>query len=205
MKTLFIVWALTLSQLSFAVSVEDHPLVYESYSLEAVGKYSQAIEKMTLILAKRSDDYFVNYRLGWLFSLHKKYKNAAEHYKNAAKINPTSLEPWLALSLLSVNLGVWPSAVTYSEEILKRNVDSYYGNLRYIMASIQLKSYANALEKVDSILKSYPTDVIFLEQKAFVLAELGKTDAAKKVILDLLLLSPENVYARSFMNKLKSL
>ena len=191
------------SQLTFAISSRDYPVVYDSYTLEEKGKISQAIAKMTELFAKNTDDYFINYRLAWLFSVDKKYKIAIDHYKKAAEKNTQALEPWLALSLLSVNLSEWQSAATYSEEILKRNPDHYDGNLRYIMATIHLKDYAKAIEKVDHILKLYPLDPIFLEQKAYSLAESGKTEAAKKAVLDLILVSPSNVFAKTFMSTSK--
>ena len=202
MKT-FVFFCLFISTQLFAVSSEEYTAIYDSYRLEAQFKYPQAIAKMTEIYAKNSDDYFVNYRLGWLFSLDLKYKNSVDHYKRAATKNPTSLEPWLALSSMMINLGEWQSAISFSEEILKRNPGNYYGNLRYILGHLRLKNYAQALEKVDYILKSYPIDPIFLEQKAFALAESGKTDQAKKVIRELILISPSNIYAKTFMNKTK--
>ncbi len=202
MKTMLLFCLLITTQL-MAVSNEDYTAIYDSYTLEAQFKYPQAIAKMTEIYAKNSDDYFVNYRLGWLFSLDLKYKNSVDHYKRAAIKNSTALEPWLALSSMMINLGEWQSAINFSEEILKRNPGNYYGNLRFIMGHLRLKNYAIALEKVEYILKSYPLDPIFLEQKAFALAESGKTELAKKAVRDLILVSPSNIYAKTFMNKAK--
>jgi tetratricopeptide (TPR) repeat protein len=158
---------------------------------------------MTQLFAKKSNDYFVNYRLGWLFSLNQKYKNATEHYTKAADINPDSLEPWLALSLLYLNLGEWDKSMSYSLEVINRNKDSYYGHLRYITAAIQAKKCNIAIDKILYILKSYPTDVVFLEQKAFCYESLSKIDEAKKAVVELKLLSPQNFYANSFMKKYK--
>lgn len=203
MKTIILIILFIFSFKSYSVSVEDHPLIYESYSLEAQGKYPQAIEKMTQLFAKKSSDYFVNYRLGWLFSLHQKYKNATEHYRKAAEIVPESLEPWLALSLLSLNLGEWEKAMNYSSEVIKRSHGSYYGHLRFISAAIQAKRCDLALDKIITILKFYPTDVIFLEQKAYCFESLQKIEDAKRAVVELKLLSPQNVYANTFMRKYK--
>ena len=186
-----------------AISVEEHASVYETYTLEAQGKYGKAIEKMTKILEGKSDDYFINYRLGWLFSLEKKYKNSVDHYKKAGASNPKALEPWLALSLLHLNLLDYKNVMTYAEEVIKRDPESYYGNQRFILAALRMKDYSSALEKVDEILKAYPTDAIFLEQRAFALGESGKYDLAKKAVTDLLLISPSNAYGKYFMSKPK--
>jgi tetratricopeptide (TPR) repeat protein len=181
-------------------STVDYTGIYDSYNLEAQKKYGDAIAKMTEIYSKNSDDYFVNYRLGWLFSLDQKYKNSVDHYKRAAINNPTSVEPWLALSSLMVNLADWKSALGYSEELIKRDSKSYYGHLRFILSNIRLKSYDAALEKVEAALKLYPTDPVFLEQKAFALAESGKVELARKVVSELIIISPSNVYAKTFLS-----
>jgi tetratricopeptide (TPR) repeat protein len=202
MKKNFLVVCLILFSMSTkAISVEEHSAVFETYTLEAQGKYAKAIEKMTKLLEGKSDDYFINYRLGWLFSLEKKYKNSVDHYKKAGSSNPKSIEPWLALSLLHLNLLDYKNVMVYAEEVIKRDPENYYGNQRYILAALRTKDFSSALEKVDEILKAYPTDAIFLEQRAYALAESGKFDLAKKAVADLLLVSPSNAYGKYFMSK----
>jgi tetratricopeptide (TPR) repeat protein len=204
MKKIGFLFLMTLiSNSSFAISVEEHTAVYETYTLEAQGKYGKAIEKMTKMLEGKSDDYFINYRLGWLFSLEKKYKNSVDHYKKAAASNPKALEPWLALSLLHLNLLDYKNVMNYADEVIKRDPESYYGNQRYILAALRLKEYSSALEKVDEILKAYPTDAVFLEQRAFALGESGNYELAKKAVADLLLVSPSNAYGKYLMSKPK--
>ena len=200
MKYLLLLISLIFTQNLWAISVDDHQAIYVSYLSEGQGKIADAIGKLTSIYQKNPNDYFVNYRLGWLFSLEKKYKNSVDHYKKAADLSPASIEPWLALSSLSINLADWTQARKYAEEILERTPTNYYGQLRYIQAQIQLKEFDKALTKAEAALKLYPTDKIFLEQKAFSLAKLNRVEAAKMAILDLLLVDPQNIYAKSFMS-----
>lgn len=191
--------SLIFTQVALAITPDQQTVIYESYSLEALGKYGDAIGKMSKVLEQNPEEYFVHYRLGWLFSMDQKYALSSSHYLIAAKLKPASLEPWLALSLLSINLGDWKSAKRESTELLKRNSFNYYGNLRLIVASIQLKEYEIGLEKVNFILSNYPLDSIFLEQKAYILSAQGRKEEAKKVVIDLLLVSPSNAWAKSFM------
>jgi tetratricopeptide (TPR) repeat protein len=200
MKKIFIyIYFITISFQAYSMGLEDYTNVYDSYKLEAEGKLPQAIEKMIQIYSKSTDNYLVNYRLGWLFSLEKKYQNSIEHYKKAANKKPKSIEPWLALSLLHMNLQEWSKASDFAEELILRDNHNYFGNLRYIQAKIKLKNYRSALEKLDQILNVYPMDPVFLEQKAFIFSELNKKKEAKNAVLDLLLISPNNYFAKSFM------
>jgi len=189
------------SQIAFALTSEQQTIVYESYKSEYQGKIADSIKKMQKLYLQSPDDYLVNYRLGWLYSIDKKYPASIDHYKKAGKIKPESLEPWLALSSLSTNLGDWNAAKEDSMELMKRNNFNYYGNLRFITASIKLKDYNSGLEKVDFILSHYPLDPIFLEQRAFILSALGKKDEANKAVKDLLLISPSNAWALSYVAK----
>lgn len=183
-----------------ALSIEDRTAVNESYVLEAQGKIAQSIEKMVNILNTNPSDYFVNYRLGWLFSLEKKYKNAADHYEKAASLSTESMEPWLALSSLYINLGNFSGAEKASRELLKRDPKHYYGMLRLNLALIRKKDFAPALEGANAALKLFPTDAVFLEQKAYALAQLERKDEAREVIAILILVSPKNEYARTFLS-----
>ena len=182
-----------------AITAEGIALTNESYALEAKKDYTQAIAKMVKVLDENKADYFANFRLGWLFTLVKKYENTTEHYEQAAKAMPDSLEPWLALSILNQNLGNSEKLLAASEEILKRAPTNYYGLQRGTSACIKLKKYDLGLTKVNKALEMYPTDTIFLEQKGYILKQMNKTAEAKTVLEFLQLISPMNAYAKSVL------
>jgi tetratricopeptide (TPR) repeat protein len=191
--------SLILTSTAFAFTPEETMLVNESYRLEATKEYPQAISKMTNVYEENKSDYFVNFRMGWLFNLVKKYDKTTEYYEQAAKSAPESLEPWLALSILNFNLGNNDKLLSVTEEILKRAPTNYYGLQRGVTACIKLKKYDLGLTKVSKALDMYPTDTIFLEQKGYILKQMGKGSEAKKVLEFLLLLSPTNAYAKSIL------
>jgi len=188
-----------LSSTTFAFTSEETILVNDSYRAEATKDYAQAISKMTKVHDENKSDYFVNFRLGWLHNLVKKYDKTTEFYEQAAKSSPESLEPWLALSILNLNLGNNEKLLNVTEEILKRAPTNYYGLQRGITACIKLKKYEPGLTNVNKALEMYPTDTIFLEQKGYILKQMNKGSEAKKVLEFLLLLSPENAYAKSIL------
>jgi tetratricopeptide (TPR) repeat protein len=156
---------------------------------------------MISLLNTQTDDYLVNYRLGWLFSRAKKDKNAIDHYEAAAKASPLSLEPWLALSLLHLNLGNHRQALEACAALLDRDPKNYFGLLRSAAAHQGLKKNSLALAVTDQALALYPLDTLFLEKKAYLLRELGKTEESDQVLAKLILLSPQNPYARSVLKR----
>ena len=188
-----------LSPKAMSLTFEEQTDVYASYSVEAKADYAGAIAKMVKVLSSNPDNYFVNYRMGYLMSMSKKYPNAVMHYEKAAKVNPTSVEPWLAISLMSLYSGDEDRVLSASKEVVSRDPKNYYGLLRLAGVQIRKKDYARALASSNAGLKNYPSDTVFLEQKSFALKSLGKNDEAIAVAKELILISPTNVYAKSIL------
>lgn len=187
--------------ISWGLSLEEQTDVYNTYTLEAKADYAGAVAKMIKIQAANTDNYFVNYRLGYLLSMTKKYSNAAVHYEKAAQIETASVEPWLALSLMYFYAADDSKVISSSKEILKRDSKNYYGLLRLAGAQIRTKDFAGALETSSEGLKNYPLDATLLEQKGASLKALGKADDAKKVAQQLIVISPANVFAKTVLTK----
>jgi Flp pilus assembly protein TadD len=171
--------------------------VHESYSLEAKGDVAGALNKILKLQQMNPDDYLLNYRLGYLMALNKKYPNARIHYEKAAQIQPKSLEPWLAISLMSLYSLDDSKVISASKEVLKRDPHHYTALQRLASAQIRAKNFDQALQVAETGVSLYPTDAIFLEQKAFALNALKKTDQAKSVAQTLILVSPTNEFAKS--------
>jgi len=189
---------LLLAHSSQAINSADTMNVYESYSYEAKSQTTLAIEKMTQVLGTNPTDYFVHLRLGWLFYLERKFKNASTHYKKAIEIRPSSIEAKQGLMLVSQVSGDFESTVIVGELLLKIDPLNYLANQRTISAYIQLKSFNKAVKRAKMMTEVYPTDPIFLEQLAFALVQSGKKDQAQHIVSELILLSPSNEFARTF-------
>ena len=201
MKTQLLILAATFglglgTPVAHALTADESAKVLESYPLEKQGDLNGAIHKMTTVLSSNSKDYFVNIRLAWLYSVAKKYKNAIDHYETAASVAPHSIEPLLGLSLLQTNLGSFAAAKTASEQVLERDPHNYLGFSRLIGAQIKLKDFAGAAAKAEAAIRLYPADPVFLEQRGYAQMQQGKVAEAKRTLHQLLLASPNNVYAQ---------
>ena len=190
---------MSLNSSAWALSVESQAIVHESYTLESQGQIEQSIKKMQKVAFTYPDDYFVNYRLGWLFSVSKKYRNSIESYEKAAALSPESIEPWLGMSAIYVGLLDYPITVKMCIEVLKRDAAHYVATQRFIYAAIRMKDFQAVNNRAEMALKLFPSDVVLLEQKAFALKNLGKNDEAKSAASLLILLSPTNAYAKSLL------
>ncbi|MBI5884424.1 MAG: tetratricopeptide repeat protein [Elusimicrobia bacterium] len=184
-----------------ALTPDETTLLYNSYGAESKGDLDGALSHALGIIRTNPEDYLANYRLGWLFSRARKYKNAIDHYSAAAKASSESVEPWLALSLLHWNLGNYQQALGACTALLKRDPKNYYGLLRSSAAQQALKMNAEALATTDEALMLYPLDALFIERKGYLLRELGRPLESDQVLKRLLLVSPHNAYANSILKK----
>jgi tetratricopeptide (TPR) repeat protein len=180
-----------------ALTVEQQASVYDSYAFERAGDFSHAMERMVQVFKQSPSDYFVNLRLGYLFYTLKKYKNSADHYERAVQLNTASIEPLLGLTQVYLASETYDKVIKACSSILQKDPRNYTALQRLITSEIRLKDYAHADAHAGEALKLYPTDAIYLEQRAFALKELGKANDAKAILSTLLLVSPQNEYARS--------
>lgn len=183
------------------VEIEEHALVYDSYVLEKQGKLALAIERMKKVAAVESDNYFVHMRLAHLHIENQDIPKASGFYVKAAEIKPKSIEPWLALARLNVKLKDDVKTKNFSNEVLKRAPFHRGAALIFVKAAVRLKSHNDGLERTNDILNAFPNDVYFLEQKAYFLSNLARKADAKQALTELLLINPDNEYARKFMAK----
>ncbi|OGR90749.1 MAG: hypothetical protein A2V88_07945 [Elusimicrobia bacterium RBG_16_66_12] len=186
---------------SAALTSGESAVLYDSYAAERKGDLDTALSRMMILLPAHQDDYLINYRLGWLFSRGQKYKNAIAHYTRAAQVAPASVEPWLALSLLHLNLGYHRLALEASNELLKRDPKNYYGLLRLAAAQQAQKMNEAALAATDKGLELYPMDALFLEKKGYLLKALGRSKESDQTLEQLLILNPQNAYAKWALKK----
>ena len=61
-----------------------------SYESEQAKKYGQAINDLKPIY--KSDSYFVNIRMGWLYYMSKQYSESIKYYNTAIALKPYAIE-----------------------------------------------------------------------------------------------------------------
>lgn len=168
----------------------------KSYDYEQVNKYKEATKVLEPLYKKNPSDYTLNLRLGWLLSLQKHYTDAITYYEKASLIRTKAIEPKLGLALVYLNSYSFAKAQSSAAKILKIDYYNYYGNLYMIRSLIAQEKYTIALEIITKMRAIYPTDVLFLEQ-LLVVYKYTKNKNYAQVYEKILLLDPNNVYARS--------
>ena len=204
MKIIFVLFFLFSSPHGMALPSKDFPAVYESYLLEKKGHLSRAIAKMTSLYKNHSEDYFVNLRLGELFSKDQKDKIAIEHLKKASNININSIEPWIEISNILFKRKDWAQLELSSDEIIKRDELNLFGHLKSCHALIELSKYAKAIERMSDILAAHPLNKELLEFKALAQHKNGDTESSRQTLMELVLIDPENAFAKKLLTDSKA-
>ena len=197
MKKLIIIFNL-LTIFAFSLNIKDAYL--KSYNYEKMGSYSDAIKVLIPVNKKYPNSYTVNLRLGWLFFLNKRYKNAIQHYKKALLAIPSSIEANLGLIKCYLANEDLKNAIKIGGIILKIDYYNYYGNYYLSLALIRNKDYAIALNLVNKMLSLYPTSVLFLEELAKI-KSVEKPQEAKKIYRNILILDPNNINAKDALQE----
>jgi len=193
---------LFLAVILFAFSNKNiQQIYYKSYNYEKMGDYKDAIKVLIPLYKKYPEGYTINLRLGWLFYLNKNYSNSIKHYQKASLILPYSIEPKLGLMRDYLALQDFKDALKEGNLILREDYYNYYGNYYEILALKGIKDYKNAVKLTNKMLGLYPTSVLFLNILGEVYYHQNKKDLAKKVFENVLLLDPNNVIAKSYLNK----
>ncbi|HHG74140.1 MAG TPA: hypothetical protein ENK22_03775 [Persephonella sp.] len=174
---------------------------YRSYQYEKTGNYEDAIKSLMPVYQSYPEGYTINLRLGWLYYLDKKYANSIFHYEKAMKVAPYSIEAKLGYTLPLLAQGKYADVERVCYQILNTDFYNYYGNLRLSFVLRMQKKYDIAEKVINKMLVIYPTDLNFLLELGLLKFFTGKKDEAKKILRDLLILDPENVTAKEYLEK----
>ncbi len=185
----------------FLVAGEIDNAYKNSYNYEKIGDYKDAIKVLIPIYKKYPNGYTLNLRLGYLFYLNKNYKNAISYYQKASLILPNSFEPKLGLMRVYLTMKNYQNVTNIGYSILKIDLYNYYANLYVINSLINQKKYDDALSLINKMLTVYPTDITYLVKLAKIY-EIKNPDYAKKIYENsILILDPNNVAAKIYLNR----
>jgi len=184
----------------FIFAMDIQVAYYKSYNYEKMGDYKDAIKSLIPVYKKYPKGYTLNLRLGHLFFLDKKYNNSIEHYKKAATVAPYSVEAKLGLIKNYLKTTKYDNALSISNSIIKTDFYNYYGNF-YLIVALKLKGQKDeAIKVANKMLALYPTDILYLQELAKLKFEKNKQDGIK-IFKDILILDPNNVMAKEFLNR----
>ncbi len=202
MKKWILFILLITSATTFALNQKEiQEAYYKSYNYEKIENYTDAIKALLPIFNEYPNGYTVNLRLAWLYYLNQNYANSLEHYDNAIKISPNSLEAKLGRLLPLLAQTKYDQVESEAFQILNVDYFNYFGNLRLIYALRLQEKYDTAEKIALKMLAIYPIDIKFLTEYALVKSAQGEAETAVRVFNDILILDPENVTAKGFLKR----
>ncbi len=184
----------------FAITPEEIKEAYsKSYNYEKIEDFENAIRALSAVVDEYPNGYTVNLRLGWLYYLLGKYANSLHHYELAMKSSIYSLEAKLGYMLPLLAQNKYSEVESMAYKISSTDYYNYYANLR-LAFSLRMQEKFDQAEKVcNTMLATYPTDINFLIELAYVKVGQEDTEKAGLIFWDVLVLDPENEYAKSYL------
>lgn len=203
-KIAILVLILGLSIPAFALSEYDiSSAYYKSYNYEKMGNYNDAINALSLVVKTFPTAYTVNVRLGYLNSTAKRYANAIQHYDTAIQTAPSALEPKLGKMLVLMNQARYSEAEQLGNQILNSDYNNYYANLR-LAYCLRMQKKNELAEKVAlKMLTLYPIDASLLNEYGSIKYAQASYQKAYAIFADVLVLEPENVTAKYYVQMMK--
>lgn len=152
-SAIFIFWGVTINSQSGDDKVKSFN---ESLRLETAGKYDQSIASLTKIYSAHKENHLINIRLGWLYFQKKDYSKSKEYYKNAIKLNSSSIEAKLGLTLPLAEMNEWDEIKKIYFEIISLDSKNYTSNLRLGQIHLANADYKNAKKYLEVVYNLYP-------------------------------------------------
>jgi tetratricopeptide (TPR) repeat protein len=150
---------------------------YKSYEAETAGKFTVAINDLLKIY--KSDDYFINLRLGWLFYQAKQHQRSEQYYRRAIRLKPYSIEARFgAVKPLSAT-GQWDQVKLQYTEILKIDPQNTMANYWLGVIHYNRKEFMVASKLFEKVVNLYPLDYDSVIMLAWTKLNLGKTAEAR--------------------------
>ncbi len=198
-----LLWLATLAPASYGQQGLSNEQIraayYKSYTYEKSGNYSDAIKALQLIYQAYPRAYGINNRLGYLYGLKQKFKNAEHHYKQAITALPGALGPKSGLMYTYLLAGRYQEASELGYQILKTDYYNYYGNLRLAHALRKLDNTEMAEAILIKMLTLYPSDVLYLTELGLLTLDLGERERTATIMNEVLILDPENITANAVL------
>lgn len=194
MKKVLILAALIILQVEVSAQSNTQEAFIESYSLEATGNYSTAIEKIIAIYDGES--YDINIRLGWLYYNLGNYPESKKYYNKAVTILPYSLEAKLGYVLPLAGLGLWNEVIEVYIEMLKIDPQNTIANYRLGAIYYERKEFEKAFKYLENVINLYPNDYDTVVLFAWTHYQMGKLKEAKALFTKALLIKPNDSSAQ---------
>ena len=172
-----------------------------AYQSQGLGRYNDAIKALTVVYLNYPKHYFANLKLGYAYYLNNQYANARYHYQTAHETLPSAHAPFLGLMNIALAQKDYQQVEKYGFDLLKHDLNNYYGNLKLAYALIAQNKNELAQTLLSKMLAFYPEDIAFLQIQATLYLNEKNITAAKEVYKIILLLDPNHVTAKYYLTK----
>lgn len=173
----------------------------KSFEAEKSENYSQAISELKTIY--KTDNYFTNIRLGWLYYLSKEYAESLKFYNIAIQLKPYAIEARFGCVKPLSAIESWDKVKEQYLQILKidpqNTIASYWLGVIYY----NRKDYINASKLFEKIVNLYPLDYDSCIMLGWSKLNLAKSSDAKIMFYHCLILRPNDKSALAGLAKIK--
>ena len=156
---------------------EPEPLLSLVKVEVALGQVARSRTRLESILASNKDHPFAHGLLGEVLSRSQLHEEAASHYREAARVNPKWVTPWLNWATASLSQKKPEAALQIVQEALAANPDSE--ELHILLASVQSErgQFDSAMDAYEATLRINPHNVLAANNLAVLLVD-HKNDPA---------------------------
>ena len=199
-KQLFARAALALALLLSAASAGAQPDPWsESYRLEYLGKYADALALIEPIANRQPVNEFAIMRSAWLLHLQGRYAEAEKRYQRAAEVNPRSIEARLGVMLPQMALYRWNDAIQSGRKVLAESQWNYTAHVRIMIGEEALSRWEDLSKHAAEVSARYPTDATLLVYWARAEAALKRTRKARELYAQVLERVPGHIEASTYI------
>jgi tetratricopeptide (TPR) repeat protein len=167
-----------------------------SVTAEASKDYDAAIRQLTGFQQAGGDQFLLNLRAGWLCYLKHDYANARNRYNEAARLQPSAINPLLGL-LNVAEAGADATEIRKAVEgVLRVDPINYTAQMAGAAVQFKAQNYRESLSYYRRVLQYYPDDLAALSGEAWSLYHQGRRNLAIADFQTLLSVSPDYPGAR---------
>jgi len=138
-----------------------------SLTSETNKDYDSALSQITSYQTSGGNAFLANLRAAWLYYLKQDYQNAASHYIEAERLQPSSINPLLGLMNVSEAQGNAADIQKAAENVLHLDPLNYRAQMVSAYQQYTAKNYAMALAAYRRVLTYYPDDMTALSGEAW--------------------------------------
>ena len=194
----FLIMAMIISAQNQAIWQQ---VFYKSYEAEKTGKYTIAINELKKVY--KTDNYFVNIRMGWLHYLSRQHAEAEKYYLNAIRLKPYSIEARFGIVKPYSATEQWEKVKQQYHQILKIDPQNTIANYWLGVIYYNRKDYLNAVKLFEKVVNLYPLDYDSVIMLAWTKLNLGKQAEASILINHAITLRPNDESATSGLKLIK--